>query len=102
MTCPQLDPVEIENRISAIEMALRGDLKGNSGALQNLIRLMNDVYNNPDGVKHRVALLEVWKASREDRFAGAVWVIRSGWAVLGGAVVWILHHVPAIHKLFVP
>ena len=90
---PQLDPFEIENRISAIEIALRGDLKGNSGALQNLIRLMNDVYNTPEGVRHRLSVLESWKSAKEERFAGAVWLIRTGWTLLGGAFVWVLHHI---------
>jgi len=90
------DQAEIEERLSAIEMALRGDLKGNAGALQNLIRLMNDVYNTPEGVKHRVTALEAWKASREDRFAGAVWIVRSGWTVLGLLIGWLLHYLKVI------
>ena len=90
---PQLDPVEIENRITSIEVALRGDLKGNSGALQNLIRLMNDVYNTPEGINHRLSVLERWKVAKVERFAGAVWLVRTGWSLVGGAFVWALHHI---------
>jgi len=88
-----LDSAEIESRLSAIEVALRGDLKGNAGALQNLIRLMNDVYNTPDGIKPRVGALENWKVAKEERFAGAIWIVRVGWSVIGGSIVWALQHI---------
>ncbi len=90
------DSVEIESRLLAIEIALRGDLKGNAGALQNLIRLMNDVYNAPEGVKHRITLLEGWKQSKEDRFAGAAWVVKLGWSAGGLILGWLLHYLKVI------
>jgi len=87
-----LDPIELEERLAAIEVALRGDLKGNSGALQNLIRLMNDVYHATEGLQHRLSVLETWKTSREERLIGATWVIKSMWAAGGLVIGWLLKH----------
>lgn len=74
---------EIERRLCDIETALRGSViaPGDGGALQNLIRVMRDLYEGPEALKVRVSSLEKFRlktvAWATGAFAGlqAIWFI---------------------------
>jgi hypothetical protein len=83
---------EVEQRLTDIEVALRGDLKGSPGILQNLVKLMNDIYIPPDGVMQKVARLEDWQIRKEERAKGAIWVLRGAWAVIFFGIGILVNH----------
>ncbi len=89
---------DMEQRIAAVEEAMRGDLKGNPGVLQNLIRVMNDVYHPEEGLKPRMKLLEMDKVRASSWVSGATWMAKAVWVAVGGAIgYWIkqiLGHTP--------
>lgn len=88
---------DLEDRISQIEAdnksimeAMRGDLKGNSGMLQNLVRMMNDMYQAPNGVIPRQDRMEMALMRKEERQAGVVWAGRVIWFVCGGLIGFVV------------
>lgn len=81
-----MSPTELEKRIDAIEEAMRGDMKGNPGMIQQLIRLMNDVYNPTDGHQVRIRRIEDWQNAKENWAKGAYFA----WGILGVIIGFLL------------
>lgn len=83
---------DVEKRLTDIEVALRGDLKGSPGILQNLVKLMNDIYIPPDGITQKIKRVEDWQIRKEERALGAIWLLRGIWAVLGFGIGLMVTH----------
>lgn len=78
---------ELHGRVSTIEEALRGDMRGNPGIMQNLIRVMNEIYTNGTGLKGRMQSVENWQLQQESRAQGAAFVTKFFHTLFGGIVV---------------
>ncbi len=82
--------MDISERVSQIEEAIRGDLKGNPGILQNLIRVMNDIYHPEEGLKQKMRHIEDEKIRNAAWFAGVTWLSKLIWAGLGAVLILII------------
>ena len=83
---------DVRDRVAELEVAMRGDLRGNMGVMQNLLALMRTVHEPPDGVVGRVAKLENSQLRHEERAAGAVWAFRLVGAGFFTLLGWALKH----------
>lgn len=81
---------------------MRGDMKGNSGMMQNLIRLMNDMYQEPNGVHPRLGRMELAIIRRDERTAGAIWAGRLVWMFVGGIIGFSGFVITVVLKLWKP
>lgn len=81
---------ELSGRVNRIEETLRGDLQGNPGVMQNLIRVMNDIYTNGTGLKGRMAAVETWQLRLESRAQGAAFATKIFHTLFGGIIVAIV------------
>jgi hypothetical protein len=79
-----------------IMQVLRGDLRGTPGLLQNVLRLMNDIYTPVEGIAPRLREIEKWRLMKEERAAGAIWMARVVWgivwAIVGASLTVIFKH----------
>lgn len=87
MTNPDLD-----ERLASMEEAMRGDMKGNAGMIQNLIRLMNDMYQEPRGMQPRLSKVEEWQMRKDERANGMSIVVRIIWIVSAFSIGILAHH----------
>lgn len=69
-----------------IRQVLGGDMKGNPGALQNIVRIMNAIWDEKHGLEPRVITMERVEVERKGFFKGASFA----WGILGGALVGLL------------
>jgi len=72
----------VESQYKEMEVAMRGDMRGTPGMLQNLVRIMNDIYTPPDGLRPQMTAIRENIRSKEDQAKGAIWVLRGAWAVI--------------------
>jgi len=77
------DDLELDKRVIVIEEALRGDLKGNPGLIQQLIRVMNDMYNPHEGHSVRIRRMEDWQNAKENWVRGAYFAWGSAGVIIG-------------------
>lgn len=76
---------EYEKRISEMEVALRGDMK-TTGLIQHMMRVMDDLYKEPHGLRGRMDAVERKAMGYEERAKGAAWLGRVIWSA-GGSLV---------------
>ncbi len=75
-----------ESEKEEVMQALRGDLSGTPGLMQNMLRVMNDIYTPPDGLLHRMRRSEEMHMKNTERATGAMIVMRLMWGFLSFAV----------------
>ena len=63
-----------------------GDLSGKPGVLQNMLRILNALFDEKEGLVPRLTAMERRELERKGWIDGAKFV----WAAAGGIIVWLL------------
>lgn len=80
-------------RVASVEEALRGDMRGNPGALQSLIRVMRDLYEGHDALIPSVKQLQKERNRTVGWISGAVAV----GTIAAQVIIYIITHGKAFH-----
>lgn len=76
----------VESRVGVIEDALRGDLTGQPGLIQHMMRVLETLHKEPHGLVDRVAGLERKTIVFEERAKGAAMVLTVLKVIIGALV----------------
>lgn len=63
-----------------------GDLSGKPGVLQNIMRIINALFDEKEGLSPRLTAMERRELERKGWLDGAKFM----WAIAGGVITWLL------------
>lgn len=79
-----------EIRLTIIEEALNGGMSGKAGIMQNMIRLIEDVYGKDTGLMARMQETETWQVKKDSWISGAHFMSSLVGSTLGVLIIWLL------------